>query len=117
MTNDRDAVLLELFTEADTTLDNDAFTESVLKRTYGLVIRLGLMAAGIVVVVLASALLMGLSPLAVAQQLSDVLTTSLVDLGAGWAGWILAPVNSIGGALIIGAKGARMLYKRILRMT
>ena len=116
MTNDRDAVLLELFTKADTTLDDDAFTESVLKRTYGLVMRLGLFAVGIVVVVLASALVMGLSPLTVAQQLSNVLTTSLIELGEGWMAWVLAPINSIGGALIIAAKGARMLYKRILRM-
>ena len=117
MTNDRDAVLLELFTEADRTLDDGAFTESVLKRTYGLVVRLGLLAVGIAIVVLASALVMGLSPWTVAQQLSNVLTTSLIDLGEGWAAWILAPVNSIGGALVISAKGARMLYKRFLRMT
>ena len=116
MTNDRDAVLLELFTEADSTLDDGAFTESVLKRTYGLVIRLGLFAVGIAVVVLAGAVVMGLSPLSAAQQLSNVLTTSLVELGEGWMAWILAPINSIGGALIIGAKGARVLYKRILRM-
>ena len=117
MTNDRDAVLLELFTEADTALEGGAFTESVLKRTYGLVIRLGLVAAAVVTVVLASALVMGLSPWLVAQQLSNVLTTSLIEMGEGWMAWVLAPINSIGGALIIAAKGARMLYKRVLRMT
>ena len=64
------------------------------------------------VVALAVILALGMSPFAVAQQLSGMLTVSLVEMGEGWAAWILSPVNSIGGALIIGAKGGRMLYKR-----
>jgi hypothetical protein len=116
MNNDCDAVLIELFTEADKTLDDGAFTQKVLKRTYGLVIRLGLLAMGIAAVVLAGAVVMGLVPLSVAQQLSNVLTTSLIELGEGWAAWVLAPINSIGGALVISAKVARVLYKRIMRM-
>ena len=53
MSNDRDMVLQNLFNEADERLDDVAFTSQVVKRTYKLLIRLGLLAACMALVVLA----------------------------------------------------------------
>ncbi|MGD9021606.1 MAG: hypothetical protein PVF46_07390 [Lysobacterales bacterium] len=114
MSNDRDMVLQNLFNEADERLDDVAFTSQVVKRTYKLLIRLGLLAACTALVVLAGMVAFGLSPWVVAQGLSEVLTTPVFDVGGGWADWILTPVNNIAGVLVLGFKGLRMLYKKAL---
>ena len=87
MSNDRDLVLQELFNEADEQFDGNAFTARVVKRTYGLLIRLVFVAVCLAVVVLAGMLLFDYSPLMVAQGISEVLTTPVFELGGGWAGW------------------------------
>lgn len=110
-----DPVLQSLFTEADEKLDDAEFTPKVIRRTYGLVIRLGLLAVGIALLGLAGLLVMGLSPLAVAQGLSETFTTPVFEVGSGWAGWLLTPINNIAGVLILGFKGYRILYKKVLR--
>ncbi len=111
MSNDRDMVLQNLFKEADEQLDDSAFTGQVVKRTYGLIIRLGSLAAFTALVVLAGMLAFDYSPLLVVQGITEVMTTPVFVM-EGWAGWFLTPVNNIAGVLILGFKGFRLLYKK-----
>jgi|GEM_PF-1904234 len=114
MNNDRDMVLQNLFNEADKQLDDDVFTSQVVKRTYTLVVRLGLLVVCTALVVLAGMLVFDISPLVVVQGISGALTTPMFELG-GWTGWVLTPINNIAGVLILGFKGFRVLYKKALR--
>jgi len=114
MNNDRDMVLQNLFNEADKQLDDDTFTSQVVKRTYKLVVRLGLLLVCTALVVLAGMLLFDISPLVVAQGISEALTTPMFEVG-GWTGWVLTPINNIAGVFVIGFKGFRVLYKKVLR--
>ena len=115
MSNDRDMVLQNLFNEANEQLEDSTFTSQVVKRTYKLVIRLGLLVVCTVLLALAVMLVFDLSPLQMAQGISEVLTTPMFNLGDGWAGWILTPINNIAGVFVIGFKGFRILYKKVLR--
>ena len=45
MTNEHDVVLQGFFDEAEQELDSGDFTRNVVRRTYGLIVRLGLLAA------------------------------------------------------------------------
>jgi len=114
MSNDRDMVLQSLFNEANEQLDDNAFTSQVVKRTYKLVIRLGLLVVCTSLLALVVMLVFDLSPSEMAQGISEVFTTPMFELD-GWAGWILTPVNNIAGVLIIGFKGFRLLHKMVLR--
>jgi hypothetical protein len=114
MNNDRDMVLQNLFNEADKQLDDDAFTSQVVKRTYKLLIHLGLLVASTAMVVLAGMLVFDYSPIMVAQSISATLTTPMFEVG-GWPGWVLTPINNIAGVFVIGFKGFRVLYKKVLR--
>ena len=115
MNNDRDLVLQDLFSKANEQLDDSGFTSQVVKRTYSLVIRLGLLAVGTALVGLAGMLVFNYSPLGVARGVSEVLTMPVFDAGDGWTGWIMTPVNNIAGVLVIGFKGFRILHKKALR--
>jgi len=117
MSNNHDVVLQNLFEEAQQNLDGSDFTPRVIKRTYGLVIRIGVMVLSISLVLLAGIVVLGISPFELAQEISAVMNISLFDLGEGWGSWILAPVNNIAGVLILGAKSMRMLYKKVIRIS
>jgi hypothetical protein len=114
MNNDRDLVLQELFNQADEQLDDGEFTGQVVKRTYKLLIRLGLLLVCTALVVLAGMLVFDISPLVVVQGIAEVLPTPMFEVG-GWTGWLLTPVNNIAGVFVLGFKGFRVLYKKVLR--
>ena len=115
MNNDRDMVLQNLFNEANEKLDDSGFTSQVVKRTYKLLIRLGLLLVCTALVLLAGMLIFDISPLVVVQGVTEALTTPVFDAGDGWAGWLLTPINNIAGVLVLGFKSFRILHKKVLR--
>lgn len=115
MNNEHEMVLQDLFTAADTKLEDGVFTQKVIRQTYKVFLWLGLMAAGMVLVFLLSLLVLGLSPLDVVQGLTAAISTPVFTVGNEWAAWALAPVNNIGGVLVLGFKGFRIVQKKVLR--
>jgi len=114
MTDTRDAALESLFRQADESLDGEAITASVMAATRTR--QAWLWGAGVAAAlagVLATWLTLGVPLLEFAVQVSNLLTTGLVDLGEGWLALILLPINSVAGLLALLAKTVLALRKRM----
>jgi len=112
MNNDHDAVLQTLFTDARKDLEGEAFTARVIARTRGLKIRFATGLAAVAVVLLGCIAFFAAPIIEISQPVTQVLTTSLFDLGEGSLAWFLSPVNNIASLLILVAKGLRVAWKR-----
>ncbi|MDH3789659.1 MAG: hypothetical protein OES53_13960 [Xanthomonadales bacterium] len=113
MADDRDPILQELFTEPAQELAGDAFVDGVMFRTRRRIHWLLASLAVLAIVLVFSLWLMSAPALQFINLLTEALTTQLFDVGDGWMAWILLPVNSVAGLLVIVAKIARMTWKRI----
>ena len=114
MTNGFDSRLQALFRQAEEPLDATVITGRVMAATRKRQARLwggGIAAA--LAAVLAVWLALGVPLLVFAVQVSNLLTTSLVDLGEGWLALILLPINSVAGVLALTAKAVYILRKKI----
>lgn len=113
MTDYRDPLLQTLFAEAQHDLDDEIFTARVMAQTRNL--KYGVIAGFFCVTLMFAACAWYFAiPQELAQLVTQVLTTSLIDLGDSWLAWLLAPVNNIGSLLIIGAKALRVAWKKIV---
>ncbi|HIG42833.1 MAG: hypothetical protein ABGY96_20940 [bacterium] len=116
MTNDRDLEnqqwLQTLFTKAQQELDGETFTMQVVQqmriRSYR--VYLGLACA---VLMVATGLWILAIPLEVVQLITQLLTTSLVDLGDTWIAWLLSPINNIASLTILCVKAFRVARRKI----
>jgi len=114
MTNNYDPILQSVFAEARQDLDGTAFTARIVSRTRRL---LYLLAAGgiafTVILLTAAWLIFGVSLLEFAVMLSEVLTTTLIDLGEGWLALVFMPVNNIAGLFVISARVIHLGWKKV----
>ena len=117
MTDELDPRLQALFAEKREELDGEAFTALVMARTRFLKYRMPALIAGIAAVVVLVSLLLMPALEGFAYYIAVGLTTSLIDLGEGWLAFFLAPVNTVGSLLILGAKLVRMAQKKLLRVS
>jgi len=115
MTNeDRDPLLQSLFAEAEQELDGSVLTAQVMARTRSF--RLTLLAGGAsaLLLLLASVrLVFGVPLFDFAMLISEVLATPLVNLGDGWLGLLLLPVNTVASLLVILFKTLRVIQKKV----
>lgn len=114
MKDSRDAVLQTFFADANKELGGEDFTPRVLAKTYSLRNRLLAASAGLVLVLATIVWIFNLPLFAVTQQVSQVFTIALFDLGEGWLAWVLAPVNNIAGLLILCVKAVRVIRKKLV---
>lgn len=114
MSDERDPLLQSLFDEADTGLEDEAFTSAVVDRVRNR--RSTVVAGRIAVLVLLVALEVVLeSPLqASLGVVAEVLGMSLIDIESEWLAFLVAPVNSVAGLLGITLLALNALYRRLL---
>ena len=104
MTNDRDPLLQSMFDDARTELSDTSFTDRVLTRSRQRQYRLGAGLTSAALIALTVFLLFAPPLSDLARSLGELITLSLVDLGEGWAAWVLAPLNNLASLLIMSAK-------------
>ena len=117
MTNDRDLDnqewLQTLFTQAQQELDGETFTAQVMQqmriRSYR--VYLGLACAGLMA---ATGLWILAIPLELVQLITQLLTTTLIDLGDTWIAWLLSPINNIASLTIVSVKAFRIARRKVL---
>ncbi len=110
-----DPRLQTLFAEARQELDGEALTGQVMAQTRKL--RYLLFAGGITaafVLLAGTWLLLAIPLLEFAVLVSQVLTTTLVELGEGWLALAFMPVNNIAGLLALTAKAIHFGRKKII---
>lgn len=109
---DHDPIIQSLFNEAEPTLDGEVFTSQVMARTDKLKFRIiaGLICIALIVAV--STWLLALPIQELSQLITQLLATTLVELGDSTLAWVLSPVNNVAGLLVLSAKVARMIWKR-----
>ena len=112
MNNDRDAVLQNLFAQANKDFEDTVFTENVIARARSWKVRLVTGLAGLAVLLLAAVWLFAIPIMELAQPVSQVLMISLFDMGEGTVAWLFSPVNNIAGLLILCIKALRVAWKR-----
>ena len=91
----------------------EAFTAGVMSKTRSLKFRVIAGLLGFIAVLLLAAWLMGIPVQNFAQLMAHGLSANIINLGDGWLAWGLAPVNNIGGLLLLVWKGLRMMRKRL----
>ena len=113
MTSERDPALEALFTQAREEAIDDDFTDRVMLRVNTLQRRAIIGWAGVGMTVLVAAWLMT-GPLTHAASLAaQLLPQSLVEIDDRLVAQLLAPVNSISGAVGLGFLALRLAYKKI----
>ena len=116
MTDDRDPVLQSLFAANRVELsdpDGQLFTARVMAKTRKLVYGLATVVIVLALLVIASALLLGIPIQEVIENITQTLATTLFDFGDGWVSWVLMPVNNIAGLLVLILKVFRMVWKKV----
>lgn len=113
MADDRNPIVENLFAEPVQDLAGDAFVDGVMTQTRNRVYWLIGALAAVALMLGSIAWFFSSTALEIVQLLTRILTTSLFDAGEGWMAWILLPVNSIAGLLVICTKAARMAWKRM----
>jgi hypothetical protein len=115
MTNeDRDPLLQSLFAEAEQELDGGVLTAQVMARTRSFRLTLLAGSASALLLLLAGVrLVFGVPLFDFAMLISEVFATPLVNLGDGWLGLLLLPVNTIASLLVILFKTLRVIQKKV----
>jgi len=115
MTDHRDPVLQSLFAANQVELsdqDGQLFTARVMAKTRKLVYVVVAAVLLLALLVIASALILGIPIQEVAQNITQTLATTLFDLGNGWVSWVLMPVNNIASLLVLCVKIFRVVWKK-----
>ena len=109
-----DAKLESLFAEAKRDFEGEAITAQVMSRTrnrlftmLGSGVLLGLVALLIGWYLFAGPLL------EFAVLVSDFLTNPLIDLGEGWLGLVLLPINNIASVVVLTTKVSLIAWKKL----
>jgi hypothetical protein len=113
MNEERHPGIERLFAAANRELEGDEFVAGVMRRTS--VLNAQRLAFGLVVVVFGALFtLVAVEPLAYAVlELSQALSRPLVSSGGGIAGPTVLPINTVGGALALGAIVLRAVVRRL----
>ena len=108
-TEDRDPQLQALFAQAYAEPAAQPFTEQVLRETDGLRRRALIRRIGLAVLLMLIAI-----PLEdFALEFAQLLIVSLVEVDNQLVGELLAPINSVGGALSLTLLGIRAAHKKL----
>ena len=110
-----DQMLRSMFSEVQQDLEGETLTARVVAKTRRL--NYTLIAGGVFVILALLAglwLTFGIPLLEFAVLVSEFLTTALFDLGTGWLSLVFLPVNNIASLLILTARGAHLLWKKLL---
>lgn len=114
MTNNQDQLLQTVFAEARQDLDGTAFTARIMSRTRKFLYLLALGGIAFAGMLLTGAwLIFGMPLLEFAVMISNVLTTTLIDLGEGWLALVFTPINNIASLVIITARAIHLGWKKI----
>lgn len=113
MTDDRDPRLQALFADAQGELDGEEFVTGVMAKTRKPKQLLIVVLSGLALLLVAGTWLFSLPAFEISQVIATALTTTLIDLGEGWAAWILSPVNNIASLVVLSLKGIRMIQKKV----
>lgn len=114
MTNNQDQLLQTVFAEARQDLDGTAFTARIMSRTRKFLYLLALGGIAVAGILLTGAwLIFGMPLLEFAVMISNVLTTTLIDLGEGWLALVFMPINNIASLVIITARAIHLGWKKI----
>jgi hypothetical protein len=114
MKDDRDMVLQGLFADANQELTDEDFTPRVMAKTHSLRNRLLAAGAGLMLTLAIMTWVFNLPLFDLTQQVSQVFTFALFDLGEGWLAWVLAPLNNIAGLLLLCVKAVRVIRKKLI---
>jgi hypothetical protein len=114
MTNNQDQLLQTVFAEARQDLDGTAFTARIMSRTRKFLYLLALGGIAFAGMLLTGAwLIFGMPLLEFAVMISNVLTTTLLDLGEGWLALVFTPINNIASLVVITARAIHLGWKKI----
>ena len=114
MTNDRDPILQSLFTAAQKDLDGEVFTDRVNKKTRSQRNRIIAALISVALVMTACIWIFAIPVQEFPRVVTNFLAKTLIDLGDGWAAWVLSPVNNIAGLLVLSLKAMRMFWKKVI---
>ncbi|MFC1778625.1 hypothetical protein ACFL3I_15045 [Pseudomonadota bacterium] len=118
MTEHLDPVLQTLFA-ADQLDQNEQdaqiFTARVMARTRRLIYQVAAVLAAVALVLLMCVWIFAIPLQEVVQLVTATVSTTLFDLGDGWASWVFAPVNNIASLIVISLKAIRIVHKKVLR--
>ncbi len=109
MKDDQFSDLQELFSGTDERLAGDAFTAEVMAQAESLN-RKTIVTRFVISLVLG---LLAVPVQEVVLPLAEILVHSLVDLDDRLLAQILAPINSVGGALSVALFGLRVMHKKL----
>jgi len=114
MTNNQDQILQTVFAEARQDLDGTVFTDRIMSKTRRLLYLLATGVIAIAVLLLTGAwLVFGVPLLEFAILVSNVMTTTLIDLGEGWLALLFMPVNNIASLLVLTARVIHLGWKKL----
>ena len=118
MTDTRDPVLLELFDSARQEFDGQNMTAKVMVKTRKRLAAKAAVAATVsLLVLLVSWYLFSMPLFEFAVLISQFLTNPLVDVGEGWIGLAVLPINNFASISVILAKGLMMAWKKVTGTT
>lgn len=115
MNSDRIAGLESLFADRNEELEGQEFTHQVMSRTRRIRNYLLVSLAALAIISVLSVWLFDIPIPGIVMRVSEALTTTLFDLGESWVAWILAPINNVGGLLLVSWKILRIIRKKVIK--
>ena len=115
MTTERDPMLQSLFDAAEQNLSDQEFTNAVFERAEKSsrnvqIFRMAILAFIILLEVLLE------SPLRNSLGVMvEVLDMDLFELGDGWLGFLVAPLNSLAGIVAVTLLGVNLMFRRLFQ--
>jgi hypothetical protein len=113
MNTGHDPKLMALFEEAEAEFDDAAFAEDILRAIDGQRRRTMLMWSAAMLVAIACLSLVASPVVTALSMATDLLPTSLVSIESDWLQKLLAPINSVAAALVLGILAIRRFIRRI----
>ena len=118
MTDTRDPVLLEMFDNARQEFEGQDMTAKVMVKTRKRLATMAAVAATVsLIVLLISWYLFSMPLLEFAVLISEFLTNPLFDLGEGWIGLIVLPINNLASIGVLFTKLLLMGWKKLTGTT
>lgn len=115
MNDERDPLLETLIGTAERELVEDHFTDAVMTRIAGRRRNVLIGRIAIIVLLVAFEILLSAPLQNSVGEITQVLSTSLVELDDGWLATVVAPLNSTAGLIGIILVGLQFLYRRLVR--
>ncbi len=115
MNDERDPVLESLFVQAERELVDDTYTAQVMAMVEKRHRNVTIGRLAIVLVIISFELLLSAPLQNSVGVLTEVLSTTLVDMENEWLALAVAPLNSVAGLIGMTFLGVHILYRRMVR--